>query len=366
MLKPSMSGEKSKVPLSYKSAGVNIYQADEFVRRIAPLARRTYTPNVLGHLGASAGLFRMGIDSLREPVLVASADGVGSKILLAEAMNRYDTLGFDLVAMNVNDLLTTGARPLFFMDYLAVGRLDLRRCTELIRGIAEACREAGCVLLGGETAEMPLVYSRESFDLAGFVVGVTDRSRLLWRSRVKSGDTLIGLASSGLHSNGYSLALKVAGWPSKAFHVSRSTFHVPKLKTQVPGGGLLGETLLRPTRIYTQPVLAALKSMDVHAIAHITGGGLLRNLARILPKGLAAHVRTGRWPVPPIFPWIARQGPVNEKEMFRTFNMGIGLVMVVPASASAEALKFFRNRKVSAYDIGRVVPLKGGPRVRFE
>ncbi|MBI2058909.1 MAG: phosphoribosylformylglycinamidine cyclo-ligase [Nitrospirae bacterium] len=359
MPKPVKSGRKSPKPLTYKSSGVNIYVADEFVRRIAPLAKRTYSPSVIGHLGASAGLFQPDSRHLKDPILVASADGVGSKILVAEALGKFDTLGFDLVAMNVNDLLTTGARPLFFLDYLAVGELRLKRSVSLVKGIADACKEAECTLLGGETAEMPLVYTPEKFDLAGFAVGIVDRKRLLWRSRVRPGDLLIGLASSGLHSNGYSLALRAAGFSPKKSQIS-------DLRFQIPGGRTLGDELLEPTRIYVKPVLALLDKSEVHAIAHITGGGMVRNLARILPRGLSCRVRPESWPVPPIFRWVRASGGVSDKEMLRTFNMGIGLVLALPQREARGTFRHFEGVGIKAYEIGRVETRKSGPPVVFE
>lgn len=332
-------------------------KADAFVRAIAPLARRTYSKAVLGHLGASAGLFRASFPGLRDPVLVASADGVGSKILVAETLERFDTLGFDLVAMNVNDLLTTGARPLFFLDYLAIGRLDLARHTAVIRGIADACRDAQCTLLGGETAEMPRVYGPDGFDVAGFAVGVADRRRLLGRGRVRADDVLIGLPSAGLHSNGYALALRVAGWP-----LTRKDL----LAHRADLGEPLGTALLRPTRIYVRSVLSLLREKHVHAVAHVTGGGLMRNLGRILPAGLAARVESRRWSVPRVFRWIRERGPVAESEMFRTFNMGIGLVLAVAPSGVNNVLRRLARRGEKAVVIGYIVRARGGPSVRLE
>ena len=333
------------VRLTYKAAGVDIRAGDEAVRRLAPHARATYRPEVLGDIGAFAGFFRVPA-GLRDPVFVASTDGVGSKLKVAFLAGRHDTVGIDLVAMSVNDLLVHGAEPLIFLDYIGIGRLVPRLVEAIVGGIAAGCREAGCALLGGETAELPDFYPAGEYDLAGFAVGVVERAGLVDGRAVRAGDILLGLASSGLHSNGYSLVRKVV-FERLGYRV---TDRAPEL------GQPIGQALLTPTRIYVRPVLGLLRAgVPVHAMAHVTGGGLTGNLPRVLPSGCRAVVRRGAWPVPPIFDWLRHAGRVDEAEMFRVFNMGVGFVCVVPATAAARARRMLDAAGVPAWEIGQIV-----------
>jgi phosphoribosylformylglycinamidine cyclo-ligase len=280
---------------------------------------------IIGGLGGFAGLVEL--PSLRDPVLVAAADGVGTKVLIAEALNRYHTLGIDLVAMSVNDLLVTGARPLFILDYIAVGKLDPKKAALLVEGVAEGCRQSGCVLLGGETAEMPDLYQGGNFDLAGFAVGVVEKDQIIDGSRLRVGDVIIGLPSSGVHSNGFSLVRKI-------LEVNNISY-----EDELPGVGPVGDVLLEPTKIYANIVSKLLEICEVRAMAHITGGGLPENVPRVLPEGLCARIDLARWQVPPVFDTLGRLGNVAPDEMLRTFNMGIGYVVIVAASDEKKALK---------------------------
>lgn len=338
---------------TYADSGVSLAAADEMVAEIGPVVRRTYGPRVLPSHGAFAGLFRLDYDrklfkkNYRDPVLVACTDGVGSKVLVAAQAKRFDTVGIDLVAMSVNDMLCCGAEPLFFLDYLALPQLKPDLARALVSGIADACVEAGCALLGGETAELPDLYRRGHFDLAGFAVGVVERKRVLAPARVKAGDVLIGLASSGLHSNGYSLARKVL------LKQAGLTLRKPVRTLDEP----LVDALLRPTRIYVRPVQAVLQAYrarpPIAGMAHITGGGLPGNLARILPNTADAVVARGSWPVPPIFGLLERYG-VAEAEMYRVFNMGIGFVLAVRPRSAAAVCKRFEKLGVDAFIIGKI------------
>jgi len=342
---------------------VDLEAADRMEELIAPAVRRTYGPRVLDSHGAYAGMFRLDYDerlfarNYREPVLVACTDGVGSKLLVAIEAGRLNTVGIDLVAMNVNDLLCCGAEPLFFLDYIAVNKLVPEQIAEIVEGIAAGCEQAGCALLGGETAEMPDLYRRGQFDLAGFAVGVVERKRLLGRRYVRPGDEVVGLASSGLHSNGYALARRVlltlGGW--------RLTDTVHAL------GEALGEALLRPTRIYVRPVLEVLrqyrKKRMVSALAHITGGGLPGNLPRILPGDCDMVIRRGSWPVPPIFGLLEHQG-IAEEEMYRVFNMGIGMVLTVRPASVARVVGMLERAGEQAFVIGQIRPGHGKVEIR--
>jgi phosphoribosylformylglycinamidine cyclo-ligase len=312
--------------LTYRQAGVDIEAGDEAVRRITPLARATFRPEVLGGIGGFAGFVRVPT-KFREPVLVSSTDGIGTKLKVAFLADRHDTVGIDLVAMGVNDVLVHAAEPLYFLDYIGCARLDPARIEAIVRGVVRGCQEAGCALIGGETAELPDLYGPGEYDLAGFAVGVVERSRLLDGARVSPGDAVVGLASSGLHANGYSLARKIV------FEVMGL-----RLDTLLPGTGrLVADELLEPTRIYVRSVLPALERLDVHAMAHITGGGLGGNLPRVLPEGCRAVIDRKAWSPPPVFLTLQHAGRVDDAEMLRTFNMGIGYVMVV-AAASADSL----------------------------
>jgi phosphoribosylformylglycinamidine cyclo-ligase len=316
--------------ITYRQAGVDIDAGDELVERIKPLARATRTAHVLADVGGFAGLCRIP-GGLADPVLVSGTDGVGTKLKIAFATGVHDTIGQDLVAMCVNDVITTGALPLFFLDYFGTGKLDVAVGEAVVKGIADGCKLAGCALLGGETAELPGMYADGEYDLAGFSVGVVDRPQLIDGTRVAKGDVLIGLPSSGLHSNGYSLARRVlTGEMGLALDA-----HVPEL------GTTLGAALLTPTRIYAAAVRALLEGHEgrVHALSHITGGGLPGNLPRVLPDDLGAVISTSSWKRPAIFDLIARGGPVDESEMRRTFNVGVGLVCVVDPAFADEATR---------------------------
>ena len=304
-------------PLTYRAAGVDIEAGDEAVRRIAPLARATFRPEVLGGIGAFAGFVKLPT-GYTEPVLVSSTDGVGTKLKVAFLADRHETVGIDLVAMSVNDLLVHGAEPLYFLDYIGLPRLDPARVEAIVRGVAEGCRQARCALIGGETAELPDLYAPGEYDLAGFAVGIVERAKILDGAAVKPGDVVLGLASSGLHSNGYSLARRIV-------------FDVMKLGLDAlfPGTSrTVGDILLEPTRIYVAAVLPVRE--HVHAMAHITGGGITGNLPRVLPEGCRAIVRRRAWDVLPVFQTLQARGGVEDAEMFRTFNMGIGYIVVVP------------------------------------
>jgi phosphoribosylformylglycinamidine cyclo-ligase len=312
---------------TYRESGVDIDAGDEFVERIKPLVRSTFRPEVLTDLGGFGGLFGLQTKKYHEPVLVAGTDGVGTKLKVAFLMNKHETVGIDLVAMCVNDIVVSGAEPLFFLDYFATGKLSVSTAQEVVRGIAEGCRQAGCALIGGETAEMPSFYPDGEYDLAGFAVGAVDRSKIIDGKTIVPGDVIIGLASTGLHSNGYSLARRVLFDQAKLTVTSR----LPELDRP------LGEVLLAPTRIYAKQILALVEEFSIKGIAHITGGGITENLPRVFPKGVRARIRRSSWPIPPIFSVIGRLGSVGREEMYRVFNMGIGLILIVPAG-SAEAL----------------------------
>jgi phosphoribosylformylglycinamidine cyclo-ligase len=339
--------------LTYRAAGVDIDAGDEAVRRLAPWARATFRPEVLGTIGAFAGFFRIP-RGYRDPVLVAATDGVGSKLKLAFLTGRHDTVGIDLVAMSANDLLVHGAEPLVFLDYVGIGRLEPRLVATVVRGVAAGCRQAGCALIGGETAELPDLYAPGEYDLAGFAVGVVERGRLLDGRRVRPGDAILGLASSGLHSNGFSLVRKIV------FERLRLTVkdRVAELGTTV------GRALLAPTRIYVRPVLALLRAgVPVHAMAHVTGGGLGGNLPRVLPHGCQAVIEPRAWPVPAVFRFLQAGGGVAEAEMRRVFNMGVGFVLVLPPRAVAVARRLLARRGIESWAIGEVA--RGAGRVRY-
>ena len=330
-------------PLTYREAGVDIGAGDEAVRRIGPLAASTRRPEVLGGIGAFAAFVTIP-PGYREPVLVSSTDGVGTKLHVAFAADRHDTVGIDLVAMGVNDLLVHGAEPFYFLDYLAVHHVDPARVEAIVSGVAEGCRRAGCALVGGETAEMSSLYAPGEYDLAGFAVGVVERSGIVTGAEVRPGDRVLGLASSGLHSNGYSLARKVI--------FERLGL---KLGDTAPGlGRSLADELLEPTRIYVRPVLDLLRSVPVLAMAHVTGGGITENLPRVLPEGCQAVIDPRAWPAPPIFRVIQEGGRVAEAEMRRTFNMGIGYLLVVRAGDVARAAHALTAGGERVFEVGEI------------
>jgi phosphoribosylformylglycinamidine cyclo-ligase len=337
-----------KKSLTYKDAGVDIEAGERLVDRIRPWAEKTSRPGVMGGVGGFGALFSL-TDALQarplhDPILVSSTDGVGTKLKIAQMMGKHDTVGIDLVAMSANDILTQGAQPLFFLDYLATSRLDLGVAEQIMKGIFEGCRQAGCALIGGETAEMPDFYAPGEYDLAGFIVGIADRAELIDGSRISPGDKIIALSSSGLHSNGFSLARKIL-FDLKGYEPERI---IPELGTS------LGEELLRPTRIYVKPFEELRERLPLKGLAHITGGGLPGNLPRILPDGCQAVLRLGSWEIPPIFPFLQREGGVAEEEMFRVFNMGIGIVMVLAESHVEEALEVASSFRGKAWMVGEV------------
>jgi len=327
-------------PLSYRDAGVDIDAGDALVEAIKPYARRTLRPEVLAGIGGFGALCAIP-KKYRQPVLVSGTDGVGTKLKLAFALERHDTVGIDLVAMSVNDVLVQGAEPLFFLDYYACGKLDTKVAAQVVKGIARGCELAGCALIGGETAEMPGMYPEGEYDLAGFCVGVVERKKIIHGRSIRPGDVLLGLASSGAHSNGYSLIRRI---------VERAR----------PDAAML-DALMAPTRIYVKPVLKLLRSVPVKGLAHITGGGLTGNVPRTLPKGTRAVIRSGSWPRPALFRWLQQQGAVAEDEMHRVFNCGIGMVAVVAPADAKRAAARLRAAGETVYEIGGVEKSKGEP-----
>jgi len=331
--------------LSYRDAGVDIDTGNALIERIKPLARSTNRPGVMGGLGGFGALFELPA-GYQQPVLVSGTDGVGTKLKLAIESGRHDTVGIDLVAMCVNDLIVQGAEPLFFLDYYATGKLELDVATNVIKGIAEGCLQAGAALSGGETAEMPGMYASGDYDLAGFCVGVVEKARIIDGSKVKAGDALIGLASSGAHSNGYSLIRKV-------IEVSGVDLN------QAFDGATLIERLMAPTRIYVKPLLELFKTVEVHALSHITGGGLLENLPRVMPQNTRAVIDASRWQRPAVFDWLQQQGNIAATEMYRTFNCGIGMVVVVNEKAARAACDLLNAQGETASIIGRIDASEG-------
>ena len=342
--------------MDYRQAGVDVEAGRAFVETIRTLVEGTHRPGVLGGLGGFGGYFELPA-GYRQPVLVSGTDGVGTKLKLAHLLNRHNTVGIDLVAMCVNDVLTSGAEPLYFLDYLATGQLAPEQLTQVVAGVAEGCRQSGCALLGGETAEMPGFYSQGEYDMAGFCVGIVEKNDILDGSRVRTGDVLIGLPSSGVHSNGYSLVRKImaeaprqealAG-AQRSDEVGYGWDECPELLA----GQSLGEVLLRPTQLYVKPVLSALQGgLDIHAMAHVTGGGFPENLPRCLGQNQSIYIEADSWPVLPIFKWLQAAGSVATADMFNTFNMGIGFVVIVPAEQADAALAHFQP----AYRIGHVI-----------
>ena len=335
-------------PLTYASAGVDIDKADRFVNIIKKISKETPRSGVMGEIGGFGGLFSLNLTHLERPVLVSSTDGVGTKLKIADMMNIHNTIGIDLVAMCVNDIAVQGAKPLFFLDYLSMGILNTRTATEIIRGIAKGCIEANCALIGGETAEMPGMYKKNEYDLAGFAVGIVDNSKIVDGSGIGVGHKLIGVASSGLHSNGYSLVRKLC-------------FNILKMKIDayVPEiGKTIGDELLIPTKIYSKIILSLIKDMPVHGLAHITGGGIAENVVRVLPENCQAVIQTGSWDVPPIFHFLQGAGKISDREMRRTFNNGIGLVGIVPDNAAQEVLERLNAMNEKAFLIGEIAERK--------
>lgn len=335
--------------MEYREAGVDVEAGRAFVQRIRQMVDSTTRPEVLGGLGGFSGLFQLP-SGYQEPVLVSGTDGVGTKLKLAHTLDRHDSVGIDLVAMCVNDVLTCGAEPLFFLDYLATGKLNPEQLAQVVSGITEGCRQSGCALLGGETAEMPGFYQPGEYDLAGFCVGIVEKSQILDGSQVQIGDVAIGLASQGVHSNGFSLVRKI---------IDDHGISLDDRPAELQGQ-TLGEALLTPTRIYVQPILTALRSgMSIHGMAHITGGGLPENLPRCLGQGQTIRVNPSAWTVPPLFQWLATRGEVSPAGMFNTFNMGIGFVVLVSPEQVDTTLQWFQDHDLAAWAIAEVVPGSG-------
>ena len=326
--------------LSYDAAGVSIDNGDELVERIKPFAKRTLIPGVLGSIGGFGALFEISKE-YKEPVLVSGTDGVGTKLMLAFKLNRHDTVGQDLVAMSVNDVLVQGAKNVFFLDF-SCGKLDVSIAERVVKGVAHGCELAGCALIGGETAEMPGMYPEGEYDLAGFAVGVVEKSQIIDGSKVKPGDVVLGLASSGPHSNGFSLIRKIV-------EVSGASWDMPF------DGATLADRLMEPTRIYCKQVANVMKKVPIHAMAHITGGGLVENVPRVLPEGTQVVIHRDSWKRPAIFDWLQKEGNVAEDEMLRVFNNGIGLVVIVPAEAADAAVSAFESEGEKVYRLGEVV-----------
>jgi phosphoribosylformylglycinamidine cyclo-ligase len=339
--------------LTYKKAGVDIDEGERFVRRISPMVRKTFRPEVLTDIGSFGAFFGPDFRKYKKPVLVSGTDGVGTKLKIAFMMDKHDTVGIDLVAMCVNDVLTSGAEPLFFLDYFATGRLDAGEASKVIKGIVKGCKEAYCSLIGGETAEMPGFYHEGEYDLSGFAVGVVDKAKIIDGSGIRAGDEIIGIASSGLHSNGYSLVRKVF-FETEGMTVST---YVPEL------GTTLGKELLRPTRIYVKAFNVLKDGVRIRGMAHITGGGIPGNVPRIFPEGVCANIKSDSWPVPRIFSLLKKMGNVPEADMQRTFNMGIGYVVIVPKGLSREAIPLLKKAGYKSFLIGNVE--KGGKGVRY-
>jgi len=338
--------------INYKDAGVNIEKGYETVQRIKKDVESTHGPEVLGGIGGFGGLFAPDMTGMSQPVLVSGTDGVGTKLKLAFALNKHDSIGIDCVAMCVNDVICTGARPLFFLDYIATGALEPKQVEGIVAGISEGCRQSGTALVGGETAEMPGFYSKGEYDVAGFTVGLVDRPDMISGDHVEEGDVLIGLSSSGVHSNGFSLIRKL--FPEKQWG-------------DAFGGSTLGETLLTPTKIYVKPVLDVVKKFEIHGIAHITGGGFIENIPRAFPDQFKAVITEDSWPVPEIFGLIQSKSGLTDKEMFNTFNMGIGMVLVIPGKDKDGLIAHFERMGEQVFPIGRIdARHDGDPSLCFE
>jgi phosphoribosylformylglycinamidine cyclo-ligase len=332
--------QTSNVSLSYRDAGVDIDAGDALVEAIKPFAKRTLREGVMGGLGGFGAMFEIS-KKYKEPVLVSGTDGVGTKLKLAFELNRHDTVGIDLVAMSVNDILVQGAEPLFFLDYFACGKLDVAIATDVIKGIAQGCEQAGCALIGGETAEMPSMYPAGEYDLAGFAVGAVEKSKIIDGTKIAQGDVILGLASSGVHSNGYSLVRKII---EVAKPDLEGDFH----------GRKLADVLMQPTRIYVKPLLALMASMEVKGMVHITGGGLVENIPRVLQPGLVAELDSTSWTLPPLFTWLQQHGGVADAEMHRVFNCGIGMTVIVSQENAAAAIAQLEEAGEIVYTIGKI------------
>ena len=325
--------------LTYKDSGVDITKGNQLIEKIKPIAKSTLRPGVLGGLGGFGAMFEIPLEKYKNPVLISGTDGVGTKLKVAEMLNKHDTIGIDLVAMCVNDLIVQGAEPLFFLDYYATGSLNPEIATSVIEGIGEGCRQSGCSLIGGETAEMPGMYNGEEYDLAGFCVGIVDKNQVIDGSKVNEGDHIVALGSSGPHSNGYSLIRKV---------LEKSTPSAEQLNS-----------LIEPTRIYVKSILSLANTLPVHAISHITGGGLLENIPRVLPDPLAAKLNSNSWSQPEIFKWLQKEGNIDSHEMYRVLNCGVGMVVIISKESSSQAIEHLNACGENAWLIGEVVHSKG-------
>lgn len=335
-----MSEHSNDTPITYRDAGVDIEAGDALVDQIKPFAKRTMRPEVMSAIGGFGSMFAMPT-KFKEPVLVSGTDGVGTKLKLAFELNQHNTVGIDLVAMSVNDILVQGAEPLFFLDYFACGKLDVGTAANVIKGIAAGCEESGCALVGGETAEMPGMYPAGEYDLAGFVVGCVDKANIIDGSTIAEGDVVLGLASSGAHSNGYSLIRKLI---EKSGVDMESDFHGRKFK----------DVVMTPTKLYVKSILGLLETVKVKGMAHITGGGITENVPRVLPAGLTAEISANSWTLPPLFQWLQAQGNIADKEMYKTFNCGIGMVVIVAQADVEEAKKVLESKGETVYQIGEI------------
>ncbi len=343
---------KTPAPLSYRDSGVDIDAGNNLVERIKPAIKRTTRPGVMGGIGGFGALFELPLNQYQNPVLVSGTDGVGTKLKLASMVDRHDTIGIDLVAMCVNDIVVAGAEPLYFLDYFATGKLELQQAQAVIEGIAEGCVLAGCALTGGETAEMPGMYAPGDYDLAGFAVGVVEKSKMLSPQNVREGDVLLGLASSGPHSNGYSLIRKV-------LERSGESVSTPFAETT------LGEALLAPTRIYVKSILRLINEVSVSSICHVTGGGLTENLPRVLPENLKAEIQLDSWTLPAIFQWLQRLGNINQTEMLKTFNCGVGMIVSVAEKDVTLATRVLQDQGEHVFTLGRIARAEGEPEVQY-
>ncbi|MFK5949455.1 MAG: phosphoribosylformylglycinamidine cyclo-ligase [Methylococcales bacterium] len=344
--------KQNQESLNYKNAGVDIEAGNDLVERIKPIAAKTRRPGVMAGLGGFGSLFELPLDRYKNPILVSGTDGVGTKLKLAIELGIHNTVGIDLVAMCVNDIIVLGAEPLFFLDYYATGKLEVETATSVIAGIGQGCELSGAALVGGETAEMPGMYTGGDFDLAGFCVGIVEKDNILDGSKVKAGDKLIGIASSGPHSNGYSLIRKILETSNASLDQSLN-------------GKPLGQALLEPTKIYVKSLLELLKIVPVHALAHITGGGLTENLPRVLPEGLDASINLNAWEFPEIFKWLQEKGNISQADMLTTFNCGIGMIVCVDAENEAETMAILAQHGETAFAVGEIVPSSGVPKVVY-
>lgn len=336
---------------AYEEAGVNIEAGYEAVKRMKSHVDRTARKGIMGAFGGFGGMFDLSALNYKEPVLISGTDGVGTKLKLAFMTDQHDTIGIDCVAMCVNDIVAQGAEPLFFLDYLAVGKADPAKIEQIVKGVADGCVQSGAALIGGETAEMPGLYEEDEYDVAGFAVGVAEKSRLVTGERIQSGDVLVGLASSGIHSNGFSLVRKIV-FADQGYEIDSYVAGYEEL-------GKIGKALLKPTKIYAKPIKEIHEKLDVHGMAHITGGGFFENLPRMMPKDLGVEINLGSWPVLPVFNMLKEKGSLTERDMYNVFNMGIGFVLALPEAIAKDAIKLAIENGANAYEIGRVIDVTG-------